>query len=59
MTGLNSDSTRRNSAPAKIHAVGAEDVGEAKWPRRRTLIFVVVSCVILWSLIGIGLWLVP
>lgn len=58
MTGLNSDATRRNTAPAKVHVVGAEDVAEAKWPRHRTLLFILVSCIVLWGLIGIGIWLI-
>ena len=56
MTGLKHDVTRRNLAPAKVQVVDGGRTGPAKWSRRRTLLFIVVSCIILWSLIGLGLW---
>ena len=56
MTGLKHDATPRNLAPAKAHPVDPERVLAATWSRRRTLLFIILSCVILWSLIGLGLW---
>lgn len=56
MTGLKSDATHTDSAPAKIRVVG-DGIVEAKWSRRRTLLFILASSILLWSLIGIGLWL--
>jgi hypothetical protein len=56
MTGLKHDATRRNLAPAKVHVVDGGRVGPALWSRRRTLLFIVLSSVVLWGLVGIGLW---
>lgn len=58
MTGLKPDVTDRNLAPAKVHVVGPGGVVEAKWSRRRTLLFILASCIFLWGVIGIGLWLI-
>jgi hypothetical protein len=56
MTGLKHDVTRRNLAPANVHVVDGGRAGPAKWSRRRTLLFIALSCVILWGLIGLALW---
>jgi hypothetical protein len=58
MTGLKSDARRRNFAPAKARAGAPGGVVQANWSRRRTLLFIVLSCALLWSLIGLGLWLI-
>jgi hypothetical protein len=58
MSGLKSDITSRNLAPAKVHLVDAGRVVPTKWSRRRTLFFILASCIFLWGVIGIGLWLI-
>jgi hypothetical protein len=57
MSGLKHDATRGNLAPAKVRLVDPERVVPAKWSRRRTLLFVIGSSLLLWTLIGFGLWL--
>jgi hypothetical protein len=57
MSGLKHDLPRRNLAPAKVRLVGSKDAVPAGWSRRRTLLFVLASSILLWTLIGLGLWL--
>jgi hypothetical protein len=56
MTGLKHDVTRRNLAPANVRVVAGGRAGPPRWSRRRTLLFIVLSSAVLWSLIGLGLW---
>jgi hypothetical protein len=39
------------------HPLGARHSLPRKWPRRRTLLFILVSGAILWIAIALGLWL--
>ena len=40
-------------APAKVHLVAVS----TRWSRRRTLLFIIASSTLLWSLIAFGVWL--
>ncbi|MGE0118051.1 MAG: hypothetical protein AB7S71_02275 [Dongiaceae bacterium] len=40
-----------------VRPLGARHSLPRKWPRRRTLLFILVSGTILWIAIALGLWL--
>lgn len=49
--------TRRDAAPARLHLVGAEPT-EARWSRRRMVVFVLVSSAALWAFVAVAVWLI-